>query len=107
MVECVLINDSVSGAVNAVSPGAVPNAAFTRALARAMRRPALLPLPAFAVNLVFGEMGREALLASANVRPARLLERAFEFRFPEIHPACGHVLHQSDHRAANPRPGPA
>jgi hypothetical protein len=99
VVELALHSESLSGAVNAVSPGAVTNADFTRALARAVRRPAFLPVPALAVNLVFGEMGREALLASANVRPARLLERGFEFRFPELHSAFRHVLHQSDQSA--------
>jgi hypothetical protein len=93
VVELALHSESLSGAVNAVSPGAVTNADFTRALARAMRRPAFLPVPALALNLVFGEMGREALLASANVRPARLLESGFEFRFPELHSAFRHVLH--------------
>jgi uncharacterized protein len=99
LVEWVLDNDNMSGAVNAVSPGALTNADFTRSLARAMRRSALLPLSAFAVNLVFGEMGREALLASANVRPARLLGSGFTFRFPELHSAFKHVLHQSDQSA--------
>lgn len=99
VVEWTLDNDSVSGAVNAVSPGAVTNADFTKALARAMRRLALLPVPAVAVKLVFGEMGREALLASARVRSTRLLESGFEFRFPQLDSAFGHVLNQSDQTA--------
>ena len=99
MVEWVLDRDSVSGAVNAVSPEAVPNAAFTRALARAMRRPAFLPMPAVAVKLLFGDMGREALLASAKVRPARLLESEFEFRFPQLDCAFGQGLQQSSQTA--------
>jgi NAD dependent epimerase/dehydratase family enzyme len=70
--------------VNAVSPEPVTNADFTRALARALGRPAVLPTPAFAVELLFGEMGCEVLLTSTRVRPARLLESGFEFCFPQL-----------------------
>lgn len=59
VVEWTMNNDSVSGAVNAVSPEAVTNAHFTKALARAMRRPALVSVPTIAVKWVFGEMGRK------------------------------------------------
>jgi uncharacterized protein len=97
--EWTLGDDSVSGAVNAVSPGTATNADFTRALARAMRRPALLPVPAAAVKLVFGGMGREALLGSAKVRPARLLESGFAFRFPQLDSAFEHVLNQPNQTA--------
>jgi NADH dehydrogenase [ubiquinone] 1 alpha subcomplex assembly factor 1 len=75
---------SLSGAVNAVSPEPFTNAGFTEALARTLRRPAFLPMPAFAVKLFLGEMGRVALLASARVRPVRLIESGFEFRFPQL-----------------------
>lgn len=84
VVERALQDERLSGAVNTVSPEPVTNADFTKALARALRRPAILPMPAFAVKLLFGEMGRAALLASARVRPTRLLEGGFEFRFPEL-----------------------
>ena len=92
VIELALGENSLSGAVNAVSPAAVTNAQFTRTLARAVRRPALLPMPAIVVKLLFGEMGREALLASARVRPARLIEYGFAFRFPELEAALSHTL---------------
>ena len=95
VVELALQDDRLSGPVNAVSPEAATNADFTRALARALRRPACLRVPAFVVKLIFGEMGREALLASARVRPAHLIESRFEFRFPQLDSAFGHVLNQS------------
>ena len=84
VVELALQDDRLSGAMNAVSPEPVTNADFTRVLARTLRRPAVLPMPAFAVQWLFGEMGRAALLASARVRPVRLLESGFEFRFPQL-----------------------
>ncbi len=89
-------DDCLSGAVNAVSPAAATNADFTRGLARALRCPVSLPMPAFAVGLIFGDMGREALLASARVQPAHLLEGGFVFRFPELDATFQHLLHNSD-----------
>jgi len=94
-VELTLQDGSLSGAVNAVSPEPDTNAGFTEALARTLRRPAVLPMPAFAVKLFFGEMGRAALLASARVRPARLLESGFEFRFPQLDAVFKQALDQS------------
>lgn len=92
VVEMALQDDGVSGPVNCSAPKAITNSDFTAALARALRRPALLQVPALVVKVLFGEMGREALLASARVRPARLLERGFEFRWPEIDAALNHAL---------------
>ncbi|GIW43393.1 MAG: hypothetical protein KatS3mg077_0675 [Candidatus Binatia bacterium] len=85
-------NERLHGPVNAVSPNPVTNTSFTRALARALRRPAVLPLPAAAVRLLFGEMGEELVLSSTRVRPARLLESGFQFRYPTVDAALAHVL---------------
>ena len=67
------------GPVNAVAPQAIDNRAFGRILGRVLRRPAIAPLPAFAVKALFGRMGRELLLAGAPVAPARLQASGFEF----------------------------
>jgi uncharacterized protein len=95
VVDLSLQDERLSGAVNTVSPEPVTNAEFTDVLARALRRPALLPMPAFAVKLVFGQMGREALLASVRVRPARLLEHGFEFQFAQLDAALRQMLDAS------------
>jgi len=84
-VLCKAVDDeSMSGAVNAVSPEPVTNSDFTRALGRALRRPTLFPLPAFAARLVMGKMADDLLLASARVAPAERLKREFVFQHPEI-----------------------
>lgn len=83
-VEFVLQDDRLHGVVNAVSPQPRTNGEFTQALGQVLHRPAFLTVPAFAVNLMFGEMGREALLASARVRPTRLIESGFEFQSPQL-----------------------
>jgi len=83
---------SLSGPVNAVAPNPVTNREFTRTLAKILRRPAFVPLPAFAARLALGEMANELLLASARVAPARLLEAGFEFGFPRLEDALGALL---------------
>ena len=83
---------TLSGTVNAVTPNPVTNEQFTRVLAGVLRRPAFFVIPRFAVELLFGEMGREALLTSFRVKPAKLLEIGFPFRWPELEPALRHLL---------------
>lgn len=82
---------ALSGAVNAVAPNPVRNAEFTRALAAAVKRPALLPFPEFALRLVFGEMAG-IVLASQHITPAAALEAGFRFEHPEIGPALRDLL---------------
>ena len=77
-------NDALRGPVNLTAPQQVTNAELTRTLGRVLRRPTLLPLPAFAAKLVLGELAEEGLLASQRVRPTRLLEAGFEFAYPEL-----------------------
>lgn len=96
--ERALTDESLSGPVNAVAPGAVTNREFTRTLGKVLGRPALLPLPAAAVKLLLGEMGVELLLAGAHVQPTALTAAGFSFRFPEL----GDAL-----RAELRRPGPS
>jgi uncharacterized protein (TIGR01777 family) len=87
-----LITDTLQGPVNAVTPHPVTNAAFTKTLGRVLRRPTLVPLPAFAARAVFGEMADALLLASIRVEPARLQDTHYAFRYPELEGALRHVL---------------
>jgi hypothetical protein len=85
------LENPVSGAINGVAPCAVVNADFTRALASAVRRPAIFPVPAFGLKLLFGEMA-EVLLASQRVVPAAAESLGFRFRFPLLGPALADLL---------------
>jgi uncharacterized protein len=85
-------NEAIRGPVNVVSPNPVTNTDFTQALATAIHRPAIIPAPAFALRLAFGEMADDALLASARVLPAKLAEMGFRFADPEIGPALQGLL---------------
>ena len=88
----VLAVDSLEGPVNAVAPHPVTNREFTKMLARVLGRPAILPVPAFAARLAFGEMADELLLASARVEPSRLILSGYRFRYPELDGALRFLL---------------
>ena len=75
-----------AGAVNATAPNPVRNAELTRALGKVLRRPTLLPAPAFAIRAALGELADE-LLGSRRVIPGRALARGFEFRYPDLEDA--------------------
>jgi uncharacterized protein len=87
-----LTHEGLSGPVNVVSPNPVTNIDFTRGIAQVVRRPALFPLPPFAVRLFFGQMGEELMLASARVLPAKLEASGYKFRYPELKPALMDIL---------------
>ncbi len=76
-------DDRLSGPVNAVA-GSARNADFTDAFAAALGRPAIVPVPAFALRAVFGEMADATLLSSQNVVPARLAELGHRFVHPTL-----------------------
>jgi uncharacterized protein (TIGR01777 family) len=88
-----LVHPELAGAANVVAPAPVTNAEFTRALAGALHRPALLPMPAFAVRAAFGQMGDELLLASARVAPSKLQASGYNFRHADLGPALQALLH--------------
>ena len=92
LIHHVLMKDRIHGAVNATSPEPVTNADFTRILGRVLNRPAVIPLPRFALEILLGEMTGPLLLASARVNPERALDSGFEFSYPALEPALRHVL---------------
>lgn len=92
LVHRALFDDGLSGAFNGVAPTPVRNTALTRALAHALHRPALLPVPPSAIRLVFGEMGDQAILGSTRAVPAFLAAAGHGFRHPTIEDALTHLL---------------
>lgn len=91
VVHHILRMQSVQGPVNVVAPQAVTNAEFTQALSAVLRRPAFLPMPAFAARFALGEMADELLLASQRVEPVKLVASAYEYQQPDL----PHALHQA------------
>jgi uncharacterized protein (TIGR01777 family) len=83
LIAFAIANESVRGPANAVSPNPVTNARFTRELARALHRPAIFPVPLFALRMLFGQMA-EILYASQRVIPDAAIRWGFEFKFAEL-----------------------
>ncbi len=75
--------DGAEGVLNGTAPEPVRNAAFARALGKALHRPALLPIPRFAVELALGE-GAPIVTEGQKVLPVRTQELGFRFRYPEL-----------------------
>jgi uncharacterized protein (TIGR01777 family) len=90
--ESAILDTRYAGPINAVAPHPVTNSEFTRALGRALHRPTLLPLPAWAARIALGEMADALLLASTRCLPKRLEELDFNFRHPTIDHALADVL---------------
>jgi uncharacterized protein (TIGR01777 family) len=86
------LDGGASGVANLASPSPVTNAQLTKALGKALRRPTVFTLPAFAARLAFGQMADELLLGGQRALPGRLLDAGFEFRYPELDAALAHVL---------------
>jgi uncharacterized protein (TIGR01777 family) len=84
MVRWIIETPGVIGPVNAAAPHPVTNREFARALGRALRRPSLVPAPAFALKALFGEMAEPLLLTGQRVIPAKAQSHGYHFRYPEI-----------------------
>jgi uncharacterized protein (TIGR01777 family) len=91
-VRAILSNPSVSGAVNVTAPVPVRNREFTAALGRALRRRAVLPVPAPALRLALGGFADEGLLVSQRILPAALDALGFEFSYPDIDAALSALV---------------
>jgi len=88
MVRWALTNAVVSGPLNVTAPTPVTNAAFTRELAGAMRRPAIFPVPPFALRIALGrELADTALLNGQRAIPAKAQQLGYQFSFPTVGPA--------------------
>jgi uncharacterized protein len=87
-----LIDSELSGPVNLVGPEPVTNLELTKALGEVMKRPTVLPIPAFAVRLLYGEMGETLATVSNRVVPQVLLDAGFHFKHTDIRSALRAAL---------------
>lgn len=91
MMVAALTDDRFSGPVNVSAPAPVTNREFSRALGRALHRPAFMPLPAFALSLALGEASG-VLLSGQRAVPEKALKLGFAFQYPEIDAALADVV---------------
>lgn len=87
-----LENKELNGAINATAPNPATNEEFTKTLGKVINRPTILPVPAFGIKLLFGEMGERLLLEGCRVVPEKLQNAGFEFQFTDLESALKHVL---------------
>ena len=86
-----LQNEEIRGALNATAPTPVRNIEFTKTLGAVLRRPAIFPVPAFALHLIMGEFA-EFVVLSQNVLPERTEASGYEFQFPTLESALKDLL---------------
>lgn len=91
LIEFCIQNEAILGPVNATAPNPVTNREFGRALAKAMRRPNLFPLPAFILKMIFGELST-LLLEGQKVLPRVLLEHGFTFKYSFVDKALANIV---------------
>jgi uncharacterized protein (TIGR01777 family) len=91
-----LERSDLSGPVNMTAPSPVTNRELATSLGRVLHRPAVMPVPAFALKLAFGAEGAEMLQSGQRVLPARLVASGFRFRFETIEPALRYLLAPSE-----------
>lgn len=84
IVDWAVEHQDLTGPVNATAPEPVTNAEFAKAVGRAVRRPSWLPVPGFALRVMFGELAQAALIEGQRVIPKRALEMGFVFRYPRL-----------------------
>lgn len=92
MVLYILETPAISGAVNAVAPHPVSNAAFTKTLGKIVRRPTLFPVPKIIIAILFGEMGKELLLSGNAAIPKKMVEHGFKFKTATLYEALKDLL---------------
>ena len=91
LVEWIITTDVSHGAFNGTAPPPVTNAEFSRALGRALRRPAIFPVPGFALRAMVGELA-DSLLTGQRAVPARAEALGFRFGFPSLDEALRDLL---------------
>jgi uncharacterized protein (TIGR01777 family) len=94
-IEWAIDNDAARGTYNVTAPNPARNRDFTRALGRALHRPAFMPVPAFALRMIYGQMAQETILSGQRVVPARATAEGFTFAYPELDLALKHALQVS------------
>ena len=88
----IINSKDITGAVNGTAPNPVTNKIFSHTLARVLKRPAFLPMPAFVLKLMLGEMAEELLLAGQRVMPKIILDAGYHFQYADLDNALSEVV---------------
>lgn len=88
-----VIEKGLIGTYNAVSPNPVSNYVLTKALGKALHRPTILPIPEFALRLMYGEAA-SVLTGSKTVYPKSIMKAGYQFKYPTIEASLAHILNE-------------
>ena len=88
-------NATVEGPINIASNKPITNKEFTKRLGSILKRPTVAAVPAFVIKMLFGQMGRETILASTRVDSTKLSQSGYTYRYPYIEEALSHYLGKS------------
>jgi len=88
----IINNKHIKGAVNGTAPNPVTNKVFSSTLGRVLRRPALMPAPAFMLKMMLGEMAKELLLSGQRVMPTKILDAGYDFQYTELENALRNIV---------------
>jgi uncharacterized protein (TIGR01777 family) len=91
-IDFIAENKQLSGPVNIVAPECVTQRDLATAIGHSINRPAFMPMPAFVMKILLGEMASELLLEGQNIYPAKLLDAGFKFSYPDINSALKNIL---------------
>ena len=92
IIVSIINNAEIKGAVNGTAPNPVSNKVFSSTLGRVLKRPAFLPMPAFVLKLLLGEMAEELLLSGQRVIPKKILAAGYEFQYADLEDALRDLL---------------
>lgn len=92
MIHFLVENETMNGAVNGTAPNPVRNKTFSNILGKALKRPAFIPMPAFVLKIMVGEMAEELLLAGRHVTPKKALDAGYDFKFTELKDALADIV---------------
>ena len=91
-IEWAIDRDNARGVYNVTSPEPVRNHEFVKALGHVLHRPTVMPVPAFALQLLFGQMAEETILGGQRVLPVRAMSEGFSFAHPDIEESLRHAM---------------
>lgn len=92
IIRFLIENKTISGAINGTAPNPVNNKAFSKALGNALKRPAFIPMPAFVLKLLLGEMAEELLLSGQRVIPKKVVDAGYKFKFSNLDNALADIF---------------
>ena len=92
MIRFAIDNEAIQGPINGTAPQPVTNKVFSKTLGKVLKRPAIFPMPAFVVKLLFGQMGEELLLSGQRVVPVKLSNAGYEFNYPQLEEALRDIV---------------